>query len=120
VPGSRIAIAVRLFSRYDLRMDDNRIIKWNGPDRHTWYIVAHATDLAAAEIPAGLLRSASIPVVLLREAAGSSAIPVTFGLLGGVDIAVPEDYYEEAKALLDPDRDEPLNELPPGDDPPYV
>jgi hypothetical protein len=120
VPGSRFAIAVRLFSRYDLRMDDNRIIKWHGPDRQTWYIVAHATDLAVAEIPAGLLRSAHIPVVLLREAAGSSAIPVTFGLLGGVDIAVPEDYYEEAKALLDPDRDEPQNELPPGEDPPYA
>jgi hypothetical protein len=93
-------------------MDDNEILKWHGPDRQTWYIVAHAGDLAVAEIPAGLLRGANIPVVLLREAAGSSAIPLTVGLLGGVDIAVPEAYYEEAKALLDLDLDESLGELP--------
>ncbi len=97
-------------------MDDKTIIKWRGPDRQTWYIVAHAIDLAVAEIPAGLLRGANIPVVLIREAAGSSAIPLTVGLLGGVDLAVPEAYYEEAQALLDPDRDDPLNELPPGEE----
>jgi hypothetical protein len=88
------------------------ILKWRGPDRKTWYIVAHATDLASAEIPAGLLRSANIPVVLIREAAGSSAIPLTIGLLGGVDVAVPEAHYEEARALLDPEGYGPGRELP--------
>jgi hypothetical protein len=96
-------------------MDDKAVIKWRGPDRKTWYIVAHATDLASAEIPAGLLRGADIPVILIREAA-SSAIPLTVGLLGGVDIAVPEKYYEEAQALLDPDRDDPPDELTPGEE----
>ena len=60
--------------------------------------------MATAEIPAGLLRTASIPVFLFREAAGSSAIPLSYGLLGGVDVAVPEAYYAEASALLDDDR----------------
>ncbi len=94
------------------------ILKWRGPDRKTWYIVAHATDLASAEIPAGLLRGANIPVMLLREAAGSSAIPLTVGLLGGVDVAVPEAYYEEARALLDPEAYPPPPELsePPSDE----
>lgn len=78
-----------------------------------WTIVAHAPDLATAEIPAGLLRSAGIPVFLFREAAGS-AIPVTVGLLGGVDVAVPEAYYQEAKAILDADFRHPLDEVLPG------
>jgi hypothetical protein len=99
-------------------MTDNAIIKWRGPDRQTWYVVARAADLVAAEIPAGLLRSAGIPVFLFREAAGSSALPLTVGLLGGVDVAVPEAYYAEASALLDPDADDLSGELPPGDEAP--
>jgi len=86
-------------------MDDesNAIIRRQGPDDKTWYVVAHVPDMATAAIPAGLLRSANIPVFLFREAAGSSAIPLTYGLLGGVDVAVPEAYYPEASALLDDD-----------------
>ncbi|MBI5960830.1 MAG: DUF2007 domain-containing protein, partial [Chloroflexi bacterium] len=71
------------------------------PDRKTWYVVAFAVDMVTAEIPAGLLRSAGIPVFLFREAAGSSAIPVSVGLLGGVDVGVPEAYYDEALALIE-------------------
>jgi hypothetical protein len=109
------AIVVCPLTRYDLTMDDKAVIKWRGPDRKTWYIVAHATDLASAEIPAGLLRGANIPLVMIREAA-SSAIPLSVGLLGGVDIAVPEAYYEEAQALLDPDRDDDPDELSSGEE----
>lgn len=94
-------------------MDENAIEKRRGPDRKTWYIVAHAPDMTSAEIPAGLLRSANIPVFLFREAAGSSAIPLSVGLLGGVDVAVPEAYYEEAMALLEADTGL-FDELPPG------
>ena len=77
-----------------------------------WYVVAYASDMTTAAIPAGLLRTAGIPVYLSREAAGSSAIPLTVGLLGGVDVAVPEAYYEEARALLDPEAYLPPPELP--------
>jgi hypothetical protein len=80
----------------------NAIIK-KGPDRQDWYVVAHATNLTVAEIPAGLLRSAGIPVYLFREAISSSALPLTLGPLAGVDIAVPEAYYREAKTLLEED-----------------
>jgi len=98
-------------------MDENEhaIVKKTGPDRKTWYVVAYAPDMVVAEIPAGLLRSAGIPVFLFREAAGSSAIPLTVGLLAGVEIAVPEAYYEEAIALLDEEEDDGLSELPPGE-----
>jgi len=80
--------------------DPQALVKRRGPDQRTWYVVAHAPDLAVAAIPAGLLRSAAIPVFLFHEAVGTSAIPLTVGLLGGVDVAVPEAYYLEARALL--------------------
>lgn len=86
-----------------------------GPDQALWYVVAHAVDMTTAAIPAGLLKTAGIPVYLFREAAGSSAIPLSVGKLGGVEIAVPAAYYAEALALLEPDPDDiPLDELPPG------
>lgn len=86
-----------------------------GPDNAQWYVVAHAVGMTQAEIPAGLLRTAGIPVYLFREALGSSAIPVSFGKLGGVQIAVPEAFYAEALALLEGD-DDLLDELPYPDD----
>ncbi len=92
----------------------NAIIKRRGPDQELWYVVAHAMDMTSAAIPAGLLRSAGIPVYLFREAVGS-AIPVTFGKMGGVDVAVPEAYYAEAVVLLEDDG-ENFDELPSPDD----
>ncbi|MCD4687533.1 MAG: DUF2007 domain-containing protein [Anaerolineae bacterium] len=91
----------------------NALIKRRGPDRKLWVIVAHAVDMTTAAIPAGLLESAGMPVFLFREAIGSSALPLTVGKMGGVDVAVPEAYYEEALALLDPAGDDPFDELPP-------
>jgi hypothetical protein len=101
-------------------MSDNRLIRYT-PDHKTWIVVAYAPDMVTAEIPAGLLRSAGIPVFLFREAAGSSAIPVTFGLLGGVEVGVPEAYYQEALTLIEGDDespDQPADQLEPGDSPP--
>lgn len=92
--------------------DNKQALTRRGPDQRTWYIVGHATSMTQAEIPAGLLRSAGIPVFLFREAA-STAIPVSFGLLGNVDIAVPEAYYAEAMALLEEGDDDSGPELPP-------
>jgi hypothetical protein len=93
-------------------MDNNpNAITRRGPDKRTWYVVAQTSDMASAEIVAGLLRSANIPVFLFREAI-SSALPLAYGLLGGVEVAVPEAYYGEARALLDADFEE-LDELPP-------
>ena len=89
--------------------DKNALIK-RGPQGTSWYVVAHAAAMTGAAIPAGLLRSAGIPVYLFREAINSVLPLMTFG---GVDIAVPEAYYAEALALLDVDQDGPLDELPP-------
>ena len=46
-----------------------------------------------------------------REALGT-AMPVSVGLVGGVQVAVPESYYAETMALLEGDMDE----LPPETD----
>jgi len=82
-------------------------------DGQTWYVVATALGMMEAEIIAGSLRTAGIPVYLFREAAGAVPIPLSYGL-GGVEVAVPEAYYEEALALLEPDDKEPPDLLPPG------
>jgi hypothetical protein len=92
-------------------MNEQNALTKRGPDDRLWYIVAQAGGMADAEITAGLLRSARIPVYLFREAI-NSALPLTVGLFGGVEIAVPEAYYAEALALLD--AGETLDELPPG------
>ncbi len=95
--------------------ENDHALTRRGPDQRVWYIVAHATSMIQAEIPAGLLRSAGIPVYLFREAA-STAIPVSYGLLGNIDIAVPEDFYAEAMTLLEEGDVEADDALPPGDD----
>lgn len=86
--------------------ESQNIVILHGPDGSTWYVVAEVAGVTNAEIVAGLLRSARIPVYLYREAAGSSALPLTVGLLGSVTVAVPEIYYAEALALLDADSDQ--------------
>jgi len=90
---------------------NTRMIQRRGPDDRAWYIVAEAMGMTEAEIVAGLLRSAGIPVYLFREALGT-AMPVTVGLFGGVQVAVPEAFYAEAMTLLDGEQDE----LPAGAD----
>ncbi|MEB2287751.1 MAG: DUF2007 domain-containing protein [Anaerolineae bacterium] len=95
--------------------DPQALVKRRGPDQRTWYVVAQTPDLAVAAIPAGLLRSAGIPVFLFREALSASALPLSVGLLGGVDVAVPEAYYLEARALLG-EAASFLDELEPGDE----
>lgn len=96
---------------------ENPIIK-KGPHDQDWYVVAEAVDLTSAEIPAGLLRSAEIPVYLFREAISSSALPLSIGPLSGVQVAVPAAYYLEAKTLLEMD-DAAWDELLPGEDDPH-
>ncbi len=92
---------------YDLpeAPDPQHAMILHGPDGSIWYVVAEVGGLVNAEVIAGLLRAARIPVYLYREAAGSSALPLTVGMLGAVTVAVPEIYYAEALALLDAEND---------------
>ena len=91
--------------------EDRQIIKRRGPDDRVWYVVAEAQGMTEAEIVGGLLRTAGIPVYFFREALGT-ALPVSVGLVGGVQVAVPEQYYDEAMALLESDEDNEDTLLP--------
>jgi hypothetical protein len=63
-----------------------------------WAVVARMPGLMPAEILAGRLQSEGIPARAYQEASG--AIGVTVGLLGIGYVAVPEEYAEEALAIL--------------------
>jgi len=84
--------------------ENREIIKRRGPDDRTWYVVAEPMGMTEAEIIGGLLRTAGIPVYLFREALGT-AMPLSVGLVGGVQVAVPESFYGEAMALLEGEPD---------------
>ena len=64
-----------------------------------WQVVYEATDPFNAEIVRGLLESQSIRVHLSQDGAGR-AIGFTVGPMGTVEILVPSEDYEKAKALL--------------------
>jgi hypothetical protein len=100
-------------------MDDEVEIR-HTLDGRAWCVVVEAPTMAAAEIPAALLRSAGIPVFFFRESVGL-VIPLTFGAFG-VKFAVPEEDYGKALALLrdDADDDDPGDDDPDHGPPPRV
>lgn len=64
-----------------------------------WTVVAKAPGLAAAEIIANRLIAEGIPARAWQEGAGQ-AFGLTVGLLGTGHVVVPDDFAEEAKAIL--------------------
>jgi hypothetical protein len=80
-------------------MSEEKRLTRPGPDRRDWYVVAQPGGEAETAIIVGALRSANIPFWVSRESAGT-AIVLTAGLLGNIDVLVPEAYYAEAMALL--------------------
>lgn len=63
-------------------------------------MLARDLDRATAEVLRGLLEAQGIPALLSQESA-SSAIPVTMGLLGLVDVLVPPATETEARRILE-------------------
>jgi hypothetical protein len=64
-----------------------------------WEVVARMPGLTPAEILAARLHSEGIPARAYQEASG--AIGLTVGLLGIGYVAVPEEFAEEARAILE-------------------
>lgn len=64
-----------------------------------WTVVAETPGLAAAEIIANRLVAEGIPARAWQEGAGQ-AFGLTVGLLGTGHVVVPDDFAEEAKAIL--------------------
>lgn len=70
-----------------------------------WVVVAEVQGMAEGEILAGRLRTAGIPAWISRESAGT-AIAVSVGALGRIEVLVPADRFDEAATLLFGDDDE--------------
>ena len=70
-----------------------------------WKVVAETSGLTPATINVGRLKEEGIPARAWQEGAGQ-ALGLTVGLLGTGYVVVPEEYEEEALAILDNDFDE--------------
>lgn len=69
----------------------------------TWERVATTPGITVAEIIAGRLQSEGIPARAWQEGAGE-ALGLIVGLLGTGHVVVPEEYAEQARAILEADE----------------
>lgn len=81
-----------------------------------WVVVLTIYDPVGAAIAAARLEDQGIPVQTRQEAAGS-VLPVGLGILGRIDLLVPEPRAEEALVILEDvgaldGDDEPFDESP--------
>ncbi|WP_374686576.1 putative signal transducing protein [Promineifilum sp.] len=65
-----------------------------------WVVVEQTSGVMAAEIIAGRLQAEGIPARAYQEGAGE-AIGLIVGLLGTGHVAVPEEFAEQARAILE-------------------
>ena len=70
-----------------------------------WQVVAETSGVLPAQVIAGSLEAAGIPVRVGQESVGR-AYGFTVGPLGTGYVAVPEERVEEALALLEEDEGE--------------
>ncbi|MBI5928989.1 MAG: DUF2007 domain-containing protein [Chloroflexi bacterium] len=80
------------------------------PPEKSWTVVADCTSSFEAEVIAGLLRTAEIPVFIQQDGA-ARAMGITMGL-GAIRVLVPTPYEAEAMALLAEDETPPLIDEP--------
>jgi hypothetical protein len=83
-----------------------------GRGQPVWMVVATASGIAEAAIIAGRLESLGIPAYIDRESLGA-VLGLTVGI-GQARVVVPQQFYEAALAVLEPDPDIPW--LGDGDD----
>ena len=81
-------------------MSENQPNTRQGPDGRLWFEVATASGEAEAAILRGALDGEGIPVWEYHESAGR-AIGLGVGPLGTTTLYVPEEFYEDAAALLE-------------------
>jgi Putative prokaryotic signal transducing protein len=69
-------------------------------DTASWVYLGRIGGNFNADILKGLFEAQGIQVEMYQEGAGKSVFPVTFGMLGDVDIYVKADDLEIAKEIL--------------------
>jgi hypothetical protein len=70
-----------------------------------WVPVLAVFNMAQAALAIARLRDEGVPARLRQEAA-STAIPVSVGILGRIDVMVPESMVEKAVLILDIEEEE--------------
>ena len=70
-----------------------------GSEETHWIIIEKTNGLLAAQVKAGRLLAEGIPARAWAESAGV-AYGLTVGLLGTGFVSVPEEYEQEAQAIL--------------------
>lgn len=80
----------------------------DGSKETKWHVVAKEPGLAPAQIIANRLVTEGIPARAWQEGAGQ-AFGLTVGLLGTGYVAVPEEFAEEAKAILAMSEDDEID-----------
>ena len=85
---------------YPLNSNDSSKSTHPGGNKEVkWEVVAEAAGITLATIIAGRLQAHNIPVRVWQEGAGQ-ALGLTVGLLGTGYVAVPEEFVEQAQAIL--------------------
>ena len=69
-------------------------------DELTWQRLTVAPNRMEADLISSALEAMGIPVKLFQEGAGYYAFPLTFGDLARVEIFVPNERVEDARAWL--------------------
>lgn len=69
------------------------------PQEIEWVVVEQTPGITVAEIIAGRLQSEGIPARAWQEGAGE-ALGLIVGLLGTGHVVVPEEFAEQARAIL--------------------
>lgn len=75
----------------------------------SWVSVATSPGITVAEIIAGRLQSEGIPARAWQEGAGE-ALGLIVGLLGTGHVVVPAEYAAEARAILEADEADMIEE----------
>lgn len=66
-----------------------------------WVLLANVTTEVEADIISGLLMDADIPIRKAYPGVGN--LKAAYGLINGVEIYVPLELIEQAKAIIDPE-----------------
>jgi hypothetical protein len=84
----------------DMSRGDAHEAGGGGDDPVNWVVVLTVFNIAQAALAAARLRDQGIEVRLRQEGA-SRALPVNVGILGRIDVMVPEEDAEQARDVLE-------------------
>lgn len=102
---------MKKYSHYGSKHEEGKAVASDDSD---WISLCNVSNDIEFEILKGVLEMGGIPVI--RKIAGIDSYLIVFtGVppVGGIDVLVPEDRYEEARQLLDAGI---VNEEQPGQD----